>query len=763
MSLSLIVAEKPSVARDIAAALGGFKKSGDGVFERRDAIISSAIGHLVTIACPESEDRKGGLEVLPVIPQAFELVPIQKTTSQLRLLGRLLKRSDVTCVVNACDAGREGELIFRYIYDYCGSRKPMKRLWLQSMTPDAIREGYAHLKDGATMEPLYAAARCRSEADWLIGINGSRGLTDLLRGANAAGREIASAGRVQTPTLAMVVAREEEISSFCPRDYWEIHARFQTSGGEYVGKWIDERPAVAAASEGVDGERADRLFDRSKALEILRKCEGQAAQVLSDESKEVKSAPPKLFDLTSLQREANGKFGFSAKKTLDLAQALYETHKALTYPRTDANALPEDYVETAARTLEKLSSLDRLGAFARKAIDSAWVKPDKRIFDNEKISDHFAIIPTGVIPSALGVDEAKLYDLVVKRFIAVFYPAARYTQTIRRTGVAGEVFKSQGRVLIDEGYLAVYGKDADTEGDESALCPWKKGDPVRLLSLEDVALKTKPPARYTEATLLGAMENAGRLVSDEALREAMSERGLGTPATRAAIIEGLLSQKKQFMRREGKSLVPTDKGTGLIRLLRELEVETLVSPVMTGEWEFKLLQMQKGGYRRSEFMKEIAEITRSVIAQIKSRASARQIQEAVYLNASCPKCNAARLAGTSRAFQCGGCGFSLWREVAGRQLSEAEAEILVRDGQIGSLDGFISRRKQKFAAGLKLDRQSGKVEFVFGEASPAPPSEDEEGERCAKCGNGVMRSKNGPRGPFKGCSLYPVCRHTAPA
>nr|HPL78673.1 DNA topoisomerase III [Burkholderiaceae bacterium] len=590
---TLVIAEKPSVAQDIVRALtpvsGKFEKH-DEHFENDQYVVTSAVGHLVEIQAPEAFDVKRGkwsFAHLPVIPPYFDLKPVDKTKTRLNAVVRQAKRKDVGALVNACDAGREGELIFRLIEQYAGGAKPLgkpvKRLWLQSMTPQAIRDGFDSLRSDKQMQGLADAARSRSEADWLVGINGTRAMTAF--NSRDGGFFLTTVGRVQTPTLAVMVEREEQIRKFISRDYWEIHATFLAEAGEYPAKWFD--PAWKKDPE--DGEkRADRVWSEREALAIAQAVRGKAATV-TEESKPTTQASPLLFDLTSLQREANGKFGFSAKTTLALAQSLYERHKALTYPRTDSRALPEDYLPVVKQTFGMLadSGLRHLAPFARTALDEGYIKPSKRIFDNSKVSDHFAIIPTLQAPSGLSEAEQKLYDLVVRRFMAVFFPSAEYLVTTRISQAVGHSFKTEGKVLVRPGWLAIYGKEAADEvadakeGDKGqSLVPVKPGEMVRAEVVEPKGLKTRPPARYSEATLLGAMEGAGKLVDDDELREAMQEKGLGTPATRAAIIEGLLNEK--YILREGRELIPTAKAFQLMTLLRGLGVEELSKPELTG-------------------------------------------------------------------------------------------------------------------------------------------------------------------------------------
>lgn len=612
---ALIIAEKPSVARDIAAALGGFKKqtspAGD-FFERDDALISSGVGHLVQVGVAKENDPGYNLSRLPCIPDPFDLQAVDKTKSQLRLLKSLMVRKDVTSIVNACDAGREGELIFRLIYNINGCTKPMYRMWFQSMTPAAIRESFDKKRAGKDYDNLSDAAMCRSESDWLVGINGTRAMS-IFEERRMGARAKVTVGRVQTPTLCILVDREAAIRTFKPRAYYEIHATFAAKAGTYAARWI----STVAGSD--PDAKPERIFDKVKADEILARCKGKAPASVTDTATELKYQPPKLFDLTTLQREANKKFGLSAKQTLDIAQALYEKHKALTYPRTDASALPEDYIPTAKATLDKLAhGSSPVAKFAGPAV--AMVVPDKRIFNNAKISDHFAIIPTGAVPSGLSSAEQNVYDLVLRRFVAAFYPPAKYNQTERVTMVDGETFKSSGRVLLAEGWLTVYGKEADDE-EGPALCAVAKGELPPCKDLKQVRLETKAPPRYTEATLLTAMETAGAAIDDDELREAMRERGLGTPATRAAIIEKLLDPDVGYLVRDKKHLVPTEKAFGLIARLRELALAQLTEAKTTGDWEYQLKQMETGKVKRADFMGKIKEFTRAIIAKVQAEAA----------------------------------------------------------------------------------------------------------------------------------------------
>ena len=657
MAKKLIIAEKPSVAADIARALGAFTRKGD-YFESDHYVLSSAVGHLLELVLPEEYDVKKGkwsFARLPVIPPHFDLAPIERSKDRLNLLLRLIKRKDVTSLVNACDAGREGELIFRYLVQHARAKKPIERLWLQSMTPASIREGFSKLREDRELLPLADAAKSRSEADWLVGINGTRAMTAF--NSKEGGFYLTTVGRVQTPTLAILVEREDKIRAFTSRDYWEVHARFASKAGEYTGRWLDPE-----FKKDEDAERKpERIWDAARAAAIVAACRGKKG-VASEETRPATQSSPLLFDLTSLQREANGRFGFPARMTLSLAQALYERHKVLTYPRTDSRALPEDYVPTVKETLKSLGETAPFSSLAKQVLKQGWVKPNKRIFDNSKISDHFAIIPTAQAPKHLNEAEHKLYDMVVRRFLAVFFPPAEYLQTTRTTRVSEHEFRTEGRVLQAAGWLAVYGKVAGE--DAQNLPAIEPNERVSVLEVSEQANQTKPPPRYTEATLLSAMEGAGKLVEDDEMRAAMEAKGLGTPATRAAIIEGLI--REEYVNREGRELIPTPKAFSLLFALHMLHIVELASPELTGEWEYKLKLIEAGKLKREEFMKQIGALVKKVVAIIKDG----EIPDVVYATvpAPCPKC-AGVLQENYRKFQCQKCDFSIWKVTSGREWS----------------------------------------------------------------------------------------------
>ncbi len=743
MSKTLIIAEKPSVANDIAKAIGGFTKH-DEYFESDEYVLSSAVGHLLEIAVPEEHDVKRGkwtFTHLPMIPPYFAVNPIAKTESRLKVLARLIKRKDVSALINACDAGREGELIFRLITQYTKAKQPIQRLWLQSMTPAAIRDGFTHLRTDAEMMPLANAARCRSEADWLIGINGTRAMTAF--NSKEGGFYLTTVGRVQTPTLSIVVKREEKIKKFVPRDYWEVHAEFVCAAGIYQGRWLDREHK----KDEVDPEKKpERLWSRAAADSVVAACRGKIGTV-TEESKPTTQMAPGLFDLTSLQREANARFGFSAKNTLGLAHALYEKHKVLTYPRTDSRHLPEDYLDTVKQTLGVVSENNNYQRFAAQILNKNWVKPNKRIFDNTKISDHFAIIPTPQAPKNLSEPEQKLYDLVTRRFLAVFFPAAEFQVTTRYTEVSGHQFKTEGKVMTNAGWFAIYGKDVagDKGDDDGTLVEVAKGEKVKTDKVDVHDLVTKPPARYTEATLLSAMEGAGKLIDSEELRDAMSGKGLGTPATRAAIIEGLLTEK--YLIREGREMIPSAKAFQLMTLLHGLGVDELTEPELTGGWEYKLAQMERGKISREEFMQEIAQLTQIIVKRAKEYNNDTIPGDYATLKTPCPNCGGV-VKENYRRFACTKCEFSMSKVPGGRQFEIAEVEELLQNKTIGPLQGFRSKMGRPFAAILKISRDAEinnfKLEFDFGQSN----EDDENAEGvdftgqtplgpCPKCGSSV--------------------------
>jgi len=741
---TLIIAEKPSVGRDIAGAM-------DGVFQKRTLadltgkkkaakdeptflesdkeVITWAVGHLVQLAEPDEYDekwKKWRMADLPIVPpNGFKLVPRDaKSKKQLKLVETLLKREDVDRVVNACDAGREGELIFAYLYESVfgtpptspDAPKPVERLWINSMTKQAIRDGFDQLRPGAQLEPLESAARARSEADWLVGMNATRAAT--IRGRAWVGG-VVSLGRVQTPTLAIIVGREREIQAFVPEPYWLVHASFDP---RYVGLWFD--PVKADDKDTPTGQET-WLKEAERAEEIVTKVSGKTGTVESAERKEQSERAPLLYDLTSLQRDANRRFGFSARRTLQAAQSLYEGKKAITYPRTNSRWLSGDLVPQLKPTAGTLVDIPEYETAARFVLRLDQL-PLARVINDAKVDDHHAIIPTDIEHdlSTFSPDERRIFDLVARRFLAVFHPPARYARTTVVTLVEDERFRTRGKVTLEAGWRGVYGVEADAdktkeEDPESAeLPPLEKGQQVKVVSAESEAKETRPPPRYTEATLLSAMETAGKFVDDEELREAMKERGLGTPATRAETIETLI--RREYIERVGKDLAPTPKGLQVITMLEE---NKLTSPELTGDWEKRLRDIEHEKGEKEDFIKGIEEFTAATVKAIEALDKEKLRPERVELG-PCPRCGAETgeiIRENAKAYGCTswksreetGCGFVIWKRVAGRTLTPEVARQLLEEGKTKEvLSGFRSRAGKPFRARLVLNDE-GKVEFEF--------------------------------------------------
>jgi DNA topoisomerase-3 len=706
---SLIIAEKPSVAADLARALGKVPKKGE-FFENDDYVISSAVGHIVELQMPEDIDKKKygfwRLDALPIIPEKFQLKPVEESKARFDLLKKLLARKDIELVVNACDAGREGELIFTYIYQLTKSKLPVKRAWMQTMTQEGIREAFNNLRDGARMRGLADAARCRSESDWLIGINGTRALTKRMFGSRAG--NVASVGRVQTPTLAIVYARELEIRNFKPRGYWRVTAEFQVAKGSYEG--VYQKPDFRKNDD--EHDRIDRVWDRASAEAVFAACQGNPDAQVTEERKASTQASPRLYDLTTLQREVNNRFGLSARRTSQIAQALYERHKMITYPRTDSRALPEDYIPTCRQALSMLKG--DLAVHANRVLEEQWLGPNKRIFNNAQISDHFAIIPTVEEPKPLEDMEAKIYDMIARRFVAVFHPSAEFDVTTRVSSVAGHGFKSEGKVLTFPGWLAVYGKATleDDSPDSKTLPALDAADgtppEAKTLGAQLHEEATRPPPRYTEATLLSAMEGAGKLVEDDELAEAMKERGLGTPATRADTIDGLINTR--YVERQQRELVPTPKAEQILQFLSAVKAEGITSPAMTGEWEFKLRQMEHGKFPREKFMAEVVETTKGIVQRVKSfEEDDSAARETEILSPTDGK----PLIETLRGYKSKDGELMIYKVIGNRKMAESEVNDLLVNGQIGPLDGFRSKAGKPFSAVLRYNKEEKKAEFVF--------------------------------------------------
>jgi DNA topoisomerase-3 len=716
MSKTLVVAEKPSVARDIVNAVPGpFQSPSDAYWESDDYVVTFAVGHLVQLKDPEAYDEKfkrWRMDDLPIVPDKFELEARDaKSKKQLKEIHKLMKREDVDRIVNACDAGREGELIFSYIYELAGVDKPVDRLWISSMTKQAIAEGFAKLRPGREMSQLEAAARSRSEADWLVGMNATRAAT--LRGRAWVGG-VVSLGRVQTPTLAMIVKREREIQAFTSEPYWLVHATFDP---RYAGLWFE-------------GDETRIFGDPERAPAIAAKVKGKDGVVESVERKEQKEIAPLLYDLTSLQRDANRRFGFSARRTLQAAQSLYEGKKAITYPRTSSRYLSGDLVPQLKPTAETLLPIPDYAQGAQFVLDLAEL-PLGRVVNDARVSDHQAFIPTDIEHDLadFSPDERRVFDLVAKRFLAVFHPPARYQRTTVITVVEEERFRTRGKITLEAGWRGVYGLESEEEkiarqeeegpDDSTAEIPaLEKGQTVRCVEAEVEAKETKPPPRYTEATLLSAMETAGKLIDDEELREAMKDSGLGTPATRAEMIETLI--RREYIERVGKDLQPTPKGLQVITMLEEHKI---TSPELTGDWEHRLSEIEHGNGDRQTFIQDIAGFTDEIVKQIAALDKEKLRPVRVELGL-CPRCGAETgeiIKENSRAYGCTswksreepGCGFVIWKRVASRTLTPEIARQLMEEGKTREvLSGFRSKAGKPFRARLVLTPE-GKVEFDF--------------------------------------------------
>ncbi len=711
---TLVIAEKPSVARDIVDAQPGSFENNDSYYESEDTIVTFAVGHLVELINPEDYDerfKKWRMADLPIVPDEFRLrARDKKAEKQLKVIHKLLKRDDVDRIVNACDAGREGELIFAYIYETSGVDKPVERLWISSMTKQAIREGFEQLRPGEQLRQLEAAARSRSEADWLVGMNATRAAT--IRGRAWVGG-VVSLGRVQTPTLALMVKREREIQAFVPEPYWLVHAQFDP---RYEGLWFE-------------GDET-RLKEGKRAEDIAAKVSGADGIVESVERKEQSERAPLLYDLTSLQRDANRRFGFSARRTLQAAQSLYEDKKAITYPRTSSRWLSGDLVAQLKPTAATLAPIGEYAAAAQYVLGLQQL-PLGRVVNDSKVDDHHAIIPTDVEHDLdrFSPDERRIFDLVARRFLAVFHPPARYARTTVVTLVEEERFRTRGKVTLEAGWRGVYGllsdadqqaarQEEDAENESAELPALDQGQKVKCTVAEVEAKETKPPPRYTEATLLSAMETAGKLIDDEELREAMKERGLGTPATRAETIETLI--RREYIERVAKDLQPTPKGLQVITMLEE---HPLTSPELTGDWEKRLTDIEHGGDDRKAFIDDIAEFTRATVEKIAALDKEKLRPERVELGL-CPRCGAETgeiIKENSKAYGCTswksreetGCGFVIWKRVAGRTLTPEIARQLLEEGKTKEvISGFRSRAGKPFRARLVLNEE-GKVEFDF--------------------------------------------------
>jgi DNA topoisomerase-3 len=737
MGKTLVIAEKPSVARDLAGALpGSFKQSKDKThLVGDDYVVTWAVGHLVGLAEPDAYDpklKKWRFADLPIVPDEFKLVPNDgRAEKQLKAIHKLMADDEVDLVVNACDAGREGELIFAYVYETAPVKKPVQRLWLSSMTKRAIEEAFGHLRPGEEMRSLEAAARSRSEADWVVGMNATRAASIRLR---AAFDGAVSLGRVQTPTLALVARREEEIRNFKPEPYWLVEARFAAAGDRnYLGRYLGGK----------------RLPSEDEAKAIVDACTGRPGEITKLEKKEERERPQLLYDLTSLQRHANTFYGFSARRTLAAAQRLYEEHKALTYPRTNSRFLTGDMVAEIKPTAELVG---RNAAYARGAqyVTALERLPLQRVVNDKKVEDHHAIIPTRSEHNLgrMGQDELKVYDLVAKRFLAVFHPDAVFERTRVETTVNENVFRTSGRRLIEPGWKAVYGEEAapdradEDSGGDQLLPKLDQGEAVDTRSVESLRKETQPPRRFSDASLLGAMETAGKEVEDAELREAMKDSGIGTPATRASIIERLVDVG--YIEREGRALVATEKGIQVIRLLNG---HPLTSPELTGNWEKRLGLIEHGEDTRPAFMQDIANFTTETVQELDKLKGVR-IERAKL--GPCPICGR-EITENRKGYSCWsrddpGCGFVIWKRKAGKSLPVAVATELIEslrasreageDPGVGrtakAVTGFRSRAGRTFRAKLKLEQdEEGKWRVDFDEEwAKEPPKGESEEERA---------------------------------
>ncbi len=734
MSKTLVIAEKPSVGRDLTRVLRGPFDKHEGYLEGPEHIVTWAVGHLVQLADPDEYGerfKKWRMADLPIVPEAFKLVVRdERSKKQMNVVKRQLGRDDVDVVVNACDAGREGELIFAYLYEKAGSKKPVKRLWLNSMTREATEQAFARLRDGAELATLEAAARSRSEADWIVGMNATRAATIRLRSSFDGA---VSLGRVQTPTLAILARREQEIRDFKPEPYWIVDALFDPLSGDrgrrYEGRYhAGANPRVKSAEE---------------ARAIVDACQGQAGEITKLDKSERKERPPLLYDLTSLQRDANSRFGFSARRTLAAAQRLYEEHKALTYPRTSSRYLTGDMI-AEIKPIARLVGGQREYAASSKYVLSLDVLPLARVVNDSKVADHHAIIPTRAERhpvDKMGDDDRRIYDLVVRRFLAIFHPDAVFENTRVETTVASKVFRSRGKLMLIPGWRGVYGEMADSErtdedeGREQQLPKLDSGERVAVKEIGADEKVTKPPRRYSEGALLGAMETAGKLVDDEELREAMKDSGIGTPATRAAIIERLI--QVGYIERDGRALVVTEKGMNVIRLLGE---HALTSPGLTGEWEHRLAKIETGQDSRESFMGDIVKFTENTVSELDTKLKDVRIPRANL--GPCPVCGR-DIVENRKGYSCWsredpGCGFVIWKSKAGKQLPVAVAKELIKTGRTEkAVTGFKGRSGKSFRARLALAQtEDGKWRVEFDEpwakeGAKPPDAEDSEAQAPA--------------------------------
>jgi DNA topoisomerase III len=739
MSYRLILAEKPSVARDIARVLG-VRGRGKGWLGDADLRISWALGHLAELAEPASYDpawKRWSFDNLPMLPERFGLQPRKDSgADQWRVVRDLMRSKDCGSVVNACDAGREGELIFAHCYQLAGCRAPVQRLWISSMTDKAIREGFAKLRPGATMANLEAAARCRTEADWLVGLNATRAMT--IRLATGPGGALRSLGRVQTPTLAMLCDREQAIDDFVARDFWQVKATFARGTAE------GERWEATWTAQGQDGKPWDRHFQEHEAQAIADRVQGGMGHVDRVDRKRKREKPPQLYDLTSLQREANQRFGFTAERSLELAQALYERHKLLTYPRTDSRHLGSDQLPELPDVARSL----RFGPYAQAAelaLERDPASLGKRFVDDGEVSDHHAIIPTGIDPRPRGLqrDEKLIYDLVARRFLGAFHPDAVFATVAIHTLVGPDLFLAKGRSRLEAGWQAI--DPPHSKKKELLLPPVEQGEDAPVISVGLHAGQTRPPRRHNDASLLGAMERAGEELEDAELKRAMKRNGLGTPATRAAIIETLV--KRGYVTRQERHIVPTPIGRALIRVL---PVQALRSPRLTGEWEARLVAITEGQDDRTAFMADIRSFAAQVVATLRDAPIAREQRDVLATQqadgevlGTCPRCSGEVRQGRG-GWSCGGCPLFIPGKVARREISPRMAKTLLAKGETGTVKGFKSRENKPFEAALRIDEE-GRVRLHFPDPDPLGV--------CPACGKPVRK-----RGRIYTCDTGRECR-----
>jgi DNA topoisomerase-3 len=729
MSKTLVIAEKPSVARDLTRVLPGAFTKGEGYLEGPEHVVTWAVGHLVQLADPDEYDdryKKWRMADLPIVPPAFKLVVRdERSKKQMNVIKRQLGRDDIETVVNACDAGREGELIFAYLYEKAASGKPVQRLWLNSMTKSAIESAFAELRPSDELASLEAAARSRSEADWIVGMNATRAATIRLRSSFDGA---VSLGRVQTPTLAILARREDEIRAFTPEPYWIVDAQFDTVNDgprRYEGRhYAGANPRLKTAEE---------------ATAVVQACREQLGTITKLEKSERRERPPLLYDLTSLQRDVNSRHGFSARRTLAAAQRLYEEHKALTYPRTNSRYLTQDMI-TEIKPIARLVGERAEYRQASEYVLGLDVLPLARVINDAKVTDHHAIIPTRADRhpvEKMNDDDKRVYDLVARRFLAIFHPEAVFENTRVETTVAEHVFRTRGKIMLVPGWRGVYGEMADAErsdddeGREQQLPRLERDEAVSVTEIGSEEKETKPPRRYTEGALLAAMETAGKLVEEEELREAMKDSGIGTPATRAAIIERLL--QVGYIERDARALVVTEKGLNVIRLLGE---HPLTSPSLTGDWEHRLANIETGEDSRERFMGDIVKFTEETVGELDTKLKDVRIPRANL--GPCPVC-ARDIVENRKGYSCWsredpGCGFVIWKAKAGKQLPVSVARELIKTGRTEkAVTGFKGRSGKSFRARLALQQsEEGKWRVEFNEpwaqAGAKPPESEDAAE-----------------------------------